>query len=53
MYFAVNLAFLNYYDNLIGSLDVPIFKNWTSQEQIFPYYWKYLKLTYTYQMSQK
>ena len=36
MYFTVNLAFVNYFGNLIKSLDVPILKNWTTQEQILP-----------------
>ena len=34
MNFTVNLAFVNYFDNLTGSLGVPIFRNWTTQEQI-------------------
>ena len=36
MYFPVNLAFVNYFDNVVESLDVPILKNWTTQEQILP-----------------
>ena len=37
MYFTVNLDFVNYFDNLVDeSLDVPILKNWTTQEQILP-----------------
>ena len=36
MYFTVNLAFVNYFDNLVESLDVPILKNWTTQQQILP-----------------
>ena len=36
MYFMVNLAFVNYFDNLVESLDVPILKNWTNKEQILP-----------------
>ena len=36
MYFTVNLAFVNYFDNLVESLDVPILKNWTTQEQLLP-----------------
>ena len=36
MYFTVNLAFTNYFDNLVECLNVPILKNWTTQEQIFP-----------------
>ena len=36
MYFTVNLAFVNYFDKLVESLDVPILKNWTTKEQILP-----------------
>ena len=32
----VNLAFVNYFDNLVESLDIPILKNWTTKEQILP-----------------
>ena len=34
--YTVNLAFVNYFDNLIDSLEVPILQNWTTQEQILP-----------------
>ena len=30
----VNLAFVNYFDNLVDSLDIPILKNWPTKEQI-------------------
>ena len=36
MYFTVNLAFVNYFDNLVKSLDVPILKIRTTKEQILP-----------------
>ena len=36
MYFTVHLAFVNYFDNLVESLYVPILKNWTTQEQTLP-----------------
>ena len=36
MYFTVNLAFVNYFDDMIESLGVPILRNWTTQEQILP-----------------
>ena len=36
MYFTVNLAFVNYLENLVESLDVPILKNWTTKELILP-----------------
>ena len=34
--YTVNLASSNYFDNLVESLDVPILKNWTTQEQLLP-----------------
>ena len=34
IYFTANLAFVNYFDTLIDSLDAPILQNWTTQEQI-------------------
>ena len=36
MYFTVNMAFINYFDSLIDSLDAPILQKWTCQEQILP-----------------
>ena len=41
MYYTVNLAFMNYFDNLIGNLeteklDIHISQNWTTNEQVFP-----------------
>ena len=36
MYFAVNLAFVDYFDKAIEDLDIPILRNWTTQEQILP-----------------
>ena len=36
MYFTVNLAFGNYFDNAIEDLGIPVLKNWTTQEQILP-----------------
>ena len=36
MCFTVNLAFVNYFDNLLECLNVPILKNLTTQEQILP-----------------
>ena len=36
MYFTVNLAFLNYLDNVMESLGIPVLRNWTTQEQILP-----------------
>ena len=36
MYFTVNLAFVNYFENALESLDSSISTNWTTQEQILP-----------------
>ena len=36
MYFTVNLAFVNYFDNAIEDLGIPVLRNWTIQEQILP-----------------
>ena len=36
MYFAANLAFVNYFDNVIESLGIPVLRNWTTQEQMLP-----------------
>ena len=36
MYLTVNSVFVNYFDDLIDSLDVPTLQNWTTNEQILP-----------------
>ena len=36
LYFAVNMAFITYFDTLVGSLDTPILQNWVTHEQILP-----------------
>ena len=36
MYFVVNKAFLNYFDDLIETLDIPVFHNVTKQEHVLP-----------------
>ena len=36
MYFTVHLTFVNYFDDAIEDLGIPILKNWTTQEQILP-----------------
>ena len=36
MYFVVNTAFLNYFDELINTPDTPFFHNITKQEYILP-----------------
>ena len=36
MYFMANTAFLNYFDELISTLDIPFFHNLMRQEHILP-----------------
>ena len=36
MYFVANTAFLNHFDELINTLDIPVFHNYTKQEHILP-----------------
>ena len=36
MYFTINLAFVNYFDDMIEKLGIPVSCNWTTQEQILP-----------------
>ena len=36
MHFTVNLAFVNYFDDMIEELGTPILQNWTTQEQVLP-----------------
>ena len=36
MHFTVNLAFLNYFDDILENLEKQILLNWTTQEQILP-----------------
>ena len=36
MYFMPNTAFLNYFDELISTLDIPFFHNITRQEHVLP-----------------
>ena len=35
-YFVANKAFLNYFDELINTLDIPVFHNITKQEHVLP-----------------
>ena len=37
MYFMVNLAFLNYLDQLNETINIPIERNWTHQMQVLPF----------------
>ena len=36
MYFTLNLAFMNYFDDTIEEIGIPILRNWTTKEKIFP-----------------
>ena len=36
MYFTVNLAFIDYFNQTIEELEIPILRNWTTQEKILP-----------------
>ena len=36
MYFTINLAFVNYFDDTIEELGIPVLRNWTTKEQILP-----------------
>ena len=36
MHFTINLAFMNYFDDIIEELGIPLLRNWTTQEQILP-----------------
>ena len=36
MYFTINLAFVNYFDDMIEEMGIPVSQNWTTQEQILP-----------------
>ena len=36
MHFTINLAFVNYFNDIIEELGIPVSCNWTTQEQILP-----------------
>ena len=36
MHFTINLAFVNYFNDMIEELGIPISQNWMTQEQILP-----------------
>ena len=36
MHFTINLAFVNYFNDMIEELGIPISQHWTTQEQILP-----------------
>ena len=35
-HFTINLSFVNYFDDIIEELGIPVLRNWTTQEQILP-----------------
>ena len=36
MHFTINLAFVNYFDDMIEELGIPVSLNWATQEQVLP-----------------
>ena len=36
MHFTLNLAFVNYFDNMMEELGIPVSQNWTTHKQILP-----------------
>ena len=36
MHFTINLAFVNYFDDMIEELGIPVSQNWMTQEHILP-----------------
>ena len=36
MHFTLNVAFVNYFDDMMEELGIPVSQNWTTQEQILP-----------------
>ena len=36
MHFTINLAFIDYFDDIIEELGIPASRNWTTHEQILP-----------------
>ena len=43
MYFTVNLAFVDHLDELNEVVGTPIDRNWTNQNQYYPFHWNLLK----------
>ena len=37
MHFIINLAFVNYFHDMMEKLGIPVSQNWTTQEQILPF----------------
>ena len=44
MHFTINLAFVNYFKDMVEELGIPISQNWTTQEQILPLSLKMFKI---------
>ena len=36
MHFSINLAFVNYFDDMIEKVGIPVSQNWTTQEKVLP-----------------
>ena len=36
IHFTINLALVNYFDDMVEELAIPVSQNWTTQEQILP-----------------
>ena len=53
MYFTINLAFVNYFDDTIEELGIPILRNWTTQEQVLPLSTETFKSVTIYLMPQR
>ena len=53
MYFTVNQAFVNYFDNLVECLNVPIVKNWKFSNKFCPFHYSLLKLIQAYYKCQE
>ena len=53
MYFTINLAFVNYFDDIIEELGIPVLQNWTIQEQILPLSIETFELIPIYSMIQR
>ena len=53
MHFTLNLAFVNYFDNMMEELGIPISRNWTTQEQILPLSLETFEINPIYSMLQK
>ena len=53
MHFTVNLAFVDYLDQLNETIDTPIIRNWTNQKQILPISLESFKINSSLLQAQK